>query len=294
MGNSWVSRRSAPPVSCSITRPGPTNLGFDNPPATADEFRQQACAANASFRKDKDPKNDGYGGWIVDTHWQTTYSWLLAFGGSVTDGNAYGFRTDPNLATLQFLKGLYDDHCAWLSTEPTPFDSFARRSALFVSGDLAELPLETESMSRLKNADEWTVIPFPGPQTSAVVAYGPSYTLLKSTPEKQLAAWLFARWLLSAGKPGPMGGSHRAVPAAHFAAGHGRPLPGSFPAMGRGGGRSLPGAGRAAIGLLAQGPLRAGGWDDGHFPDEYAGGSASVCIGGDGRDGGRIEMRKNE
>ncbi len=172
-------------------------LGFDGPPGTADEFRQQACAANASFRKDQDPQNDGYGGWIVDTHWQTAYSWLLAFGGGVMSGGAYGFRTDPNLAAFQFVKGLFDDHCAWLSTEPTPFDSFARRSALFVSGDLAALSLEMDSMSRLKNADEWTVIPFPGSQTSTVVAYGPSYTLLKSTPEKQLAAWLFARWLLT-------------------------------------------------------------------------------------------------
>jgi hypothetical protein len=139
-------------------------LGFANPPTTADEFRLQACAANASFLKDADPKNDGYGGWIVDTNWQTTYSWLLAFGGGVADGSSYGLRTDPNLATLQFIKGLFDSHCAWLSTEPTPFDSFARRSALFISGDLAELPTEMESMKSLKNSDEWTVLPFPGTQ----------------------------------------------------------------------------------------------------------------------------------
>ena len=172
-------------------------LGFANPPTTADEFRLQACAANASFLKDADPKNDGYGGWIVDTNWQTTYSWLLAFGGGVTDGSTYGLRTDPNLATLQFIKGLFDSHCAWLSTEPTPFDSFARRSALFISGDLAELSTEMESMKSLKNSDEWTVLPLPGTLESRLVVYGPSYTVLKSSPEKQLAAWLFARWLLS-------------------------------------------------------------------------------------------------
>ncbi|MDP2995353.1 MAG: extracellular solute-binding protein, partial [Anaerolineales bacterium] len=172
-------------------------LGFDSPPATADEFRQQACAANASFRTDASLQNDGYGGWIVDTDWQTTYSWLLAFGGGVVDGNAYGFRTDPNLAALQFLKGLFDDHCAWLSTEPTPFDSFAGRSALFVSGDLAEVPMANESMSRLNNTDEWTLVPIPGTTGSVLVTYGPSYSVLKSTPEEQLAAWLFARWLLS-------------------------------------------------------------------------------------------------
>jgi multiple sugar transport system substrate-binding protein len=172
-------------------------LGFKDPPATAEDFRRQACAANASFLKDSDPTNDGYGGWIVDTAWQSTYSWLLAFGGGVADGDAYAFRTDPNLAALQFEKGLFDSHCAWLSTEPTPFDSFARRSALFISADLAGLPAEMESMGRLKNTDEWTVIPYPGSQGSVVVAYGPSYTVLKSTPARQLAAWLFARWLLS-------------------------------------------------------------------------------------------------
>ena len=181
-------------------------LGFTNPPATADEFRQQACAANASFRKDADPQNDGYGGWIVDTNWQTIYSWMLAFGGGVVDGNgSYGFQTDPNLAALQFLKTLYDDNCAWLAVDPTNpkdishgpyFDQFAKRLALFVSGDLAEVPMATESMSFQKNADEWTLLPFPGTNGAGLVTYGPSFSVLKSTPEKELAAWLFIRWLL--------------------------------------------------------------------------------------------------
>jgi ABC-type glycerol-3-phosphate transport system substrate-binding protein len=182
-------------------------LGFNNPPATADEFRQQACAANASFRTDADLQNDGYGGWIVDTDWQTVYSWMLAFGGGVVDGNgSYGFRTDPNLAALQFLKGLYDDNCAWLALDPTNpkgishgpyFDLFARRLALFVSGDLAEVPMATESMSQYKNTDEWTLLPYPGTNSSVLVTYGPSFSVLKSTPEKELAAWLFTRWMLS-------------------------------------------------------------------------------------------------
>ena len=171
-------------------------LGFNTPPATADEFRQQACAANASFRRDADPNNDGYGGWIVDTTWQTSYSWLLAFGGGVEQAGVYHFRSDPNLAALQFLKSLFDSHCAWLSIEPTPFDSFARRSGLFISADLAGLPVEMEAMARLGNPDEWTVIPFPGSPGRLVVTYGPSYSLISSTPEKQLAAWLFVRWLL--------------------------------------------------------------------------------------------------
>ncbi len=172
-------------------------LGFNDPPTNSAEFHQQACAANASFSRDSDPTNDGYGGLVVDSSWQSVYSWILAFNGGVVDGDTYTFRTDPNLKALEFLKGLYDDHCAWISTEPTPFDSFSNRSGLFISADLASLPLIAASMAAKHNTDQWELIPFPGPQERAVVAYGPSYTVLKSTPEKQLAAWLFARWLLS-------------------------------------------------------------------------------------------------
>jgi multiple sugar transport system substrate-binding protein len=172
-------------------------LGFSAPPASADDFRQQACAANASFRTDSSPQNDGYGGWIVDPAWQTTFAWMAAFGGSALQDGAYSFRNDQNLAALQYLKKLYDEHCAWISTDPVPYDAFARRAALFISADLAEVPMVANAMVRAKNPDEWTLIPFPGPQDSALVAYGPSFSVLTSTPAKQLAGWLFARWLLS-------------------------------------------------------------------------------------------------
>ncbi len=173
-------------------------LGFDSPPTTTDEFRQQACAANAYYRKDAIKQNDGYGGWIVNTQPDTVLSWLLAFGGGVTQNGNIRFTTQANLSALEFLKSLYDENCAWISTEPNPYGSFARRSALFVTGDLAEVPLLTQTMSRLGDSDEWTVLPFPAENGVVLVTSGPSYTLLKTTPEKQLASWLFIRWLLSA------------------------------------------------------------------------------------------------
>ncbi len=172
-------------------------LGFTVPPQTPDEFRQQACAANAAFKSDADLQNDGYGGWVVDSHWQTVYAWLLALGGSVTDGEAYTFPTDANQAALEFLKGLYDDNCAWLSSEAAPFDAFATRKALFVTGDLADVPLASLAMTSAASTDEWNLIPFPGQDGRLAVAYGPSYTVLQSSPEEQLAAWLFARWILA-------------------------------------------------------------------------------------------------
>jgi ABC-type glycerol-3-phosphate transport system substrate-binding protein len=43
------------------------------------------------------------------------------------------------------------------------------------------------------------VIPFPSPRGEpAITAYGPSFQILRSTPEKQLASWLFVQWLSEA------------------------------------------------------------------------------------------------
>jgi len=41
------------------------------------------------------------------------------------------------------------------------------------------------------------VLPFPGSFQNGLIVYGSSYVILKSTPEQQLASWLFVRWLLS-------------------------------------------------------------------------------------------------
>ena len=41
------------------------------------------------------------------------------------------------------------------------------------------------------------MLTFPGDIQTGLVIYGSSYVVLKSTPEQQLASWLFARWLLS-------------------------------------------------------------------------------------------------
>ena len=181
-------------------------LGFVDPPVTADEFREQACAANATFRADDDLTNDGYGGWLVDANWQTVYPWLLAFGGGATENEQYHFRTDANEAALSFLKELRDDGCAWMAIDPEnptglntgPFyEQFTHRSALFITGDLTEASTLSGTMTRLNSTDTWTMIAFPGSETRAVTVYGSSYTMLASKPERQLAAWLFIRWMMA-------------------------------------------------------------------------------------------------
>lgn len=176
-------------------------LGFDAAPRTADEFRQQACRAHQFMLTDATRNNDAQGGWLVDTNSMTALSWLTAFGGGVLEGNDYRFLTPRNIAALTFVKQLYDDGCAW-STQPNTNlpDAFAARKALFITAGLEELSDYARSMATASNGDEWTVLSFPGDVQSGLIIYGSSFVALKSTPEQQLASWLFVRWMLAPDK----------------------------------------------------------------------------------------------
>ncbi len=173
-------------------------LGFTGAPRNPGDFQQQACRAHQAMLTDTDRKNDGQGGWLVDTSAATFLSWMSAFGGGVLDGNGYRFLTPKNLAALTFVKQLYDAGCAWTAQPGADLPAaFAARKALFATASLEELPDYARAMAGAGNLDEWSVMAFPGNFQDGLVVYGSSYVILKSTPQQQLASWLFVRWLLS-------------------------------------------------------------------------------------------------
>ena len=96
------------------------------------------------------------------------------------------------------MKQLYDDQCAWTISDPSGvYEAFATRKALFSTASLEELSTQSRAFGAANNIDDWTVLSFPGSIQSGLTIYGSSYIMLKSSPEKQLAAWLFMRWMLS-------------------------------------------------------------------------------------------------
>jgi len=171
-------------------------IGFDSGPDAPDDFKQQACRAQKAMLKDESPQNDFMGGWYVDTEPMTAYAWLLAFEGGVLDGSDYRFLTPHNIEAFKFLRELSESTCAWQLANGNPINAFANREALFITASLQDLPEVARAFASAKNTDAWKVISFPGANEDALVVYGSSYVILKSTNEKQLAAWLFARWLL--------------------------------------------------------------------------------------------------
>lgn len=175
-------------------------LGFENPPQTALEFERQACAAARANNADANSENDGTGGWIISTDYSATLGWIFAFGGEIyrESSAAYRFDTPAVQEAFTFLRELYDRGCAWLPEYQPSEADFAQRLGLFAAGSVTGIPFQQEAFEQAGSDDDWTVIPFPGSADEpAITVYGTSYVVLPSTPQKQLAAWLFIKWLLT-------------------------------------------------------------------------------------------------
>ncbi len=176
------------------------DLGFSAPPTTAAEFAAQACAAAQANKKSKDVSLHGTGGWVINSDVPTMEGWLYAFGNSITasDGQSYALSTTQTTQAFTFLKNLLDQGCAWSTEDAFPAKQFASRQAIFITGSLEELDAQAKAFSEVGSQDGWTALPFLSPSAKPViVAFGPSFAVLKSSPQKQLASWLFARWMVS-------------------------------------------------------------------------------------------------
>lgn len=150
-------------------------LGFDAPPQTPDELKEQACAAAAA-------NNDSTGGLITTTDISTNMSWLFAFGGDLLHSNEAQYQADTpeNQAAFTFLHEILEQGCAWVPGAYYPNQEFATRKGLFYSSSVAGIPYQISAFDEADNFDQWTVLPFPGnSREPAINAYGHAYTIFR-------------------------------------------------------------------------------------------------------------------
>jgi len=174
-------------------------LGYDSPPTTSAEFKEMACAAQAANYADSDPDNDGTGGLVLYTGTENELGWLWASGGTVVDdtGEGYDFDTPEMLDTAVFLKDLQDSDCT-LTTESYPNPEFATRQALFITTSTAGMAYVISAFTDIGSEDVVVFHPFPGPDGGmAADAYVQYVGVVTTTPEADLASWLFIRYLTS-------------------------------------------------------------------------------------------------
>ena len=173
-------------------------LGFSRAPQNWPQLEQQVCAAAQAASNDDEQENDGLGGLLVTTDHAATLGWLAAFGSRIVDAESGAYQLDTPAVQDAFeaLRKLSERGCAWLVENGSAVENFSSRHGLIASGSLLEAPFVDQAMQRAGRGDQWTVLPFLGIESS-IIHYGPAYVVLTSSPEEELAAWLFIRWLLT-------------------------------------------------------------------------------------------------
>jgi ABC-type glycerol-3-phosphate transport system substrate-binding protein len=173
-------------------------LGYDAPPTTPEEFAEIACAA-------AEAKGDGTGGYVLRDDASAVAAWTYAFGGDILseDGTGYVVNGPATVEALTFLQGLYTDGCAYFFTEGYPETQLAARNAIFTQGSSSGIPFYLEAINTAateagRDPDVWgvTAVPHTTPDPVQNI-YGGDVMIPVTTPEQELAAWLFVKWFTS-------------------------------------------------------------------------------------------------
>ncbi|MCS7287411.1 MAG: ABC transporter substrate-binding protein [Anaerolineae bacterium] len=159
-------------------------LGFKEPPKTWNQF-YQIC----EMRK----KKEGKPCYAVAPS-ASTFTWMIwSRGGEILNsGGEFLPDKESVLATLQFLEKLIDEGLAYKVKERyQDQEDFANQKAIFTFGSTAGIPYYQAA----KPPFNWSIALPPAETSTPVVdIYGPSVCIFKTTPERQLASWLFLKW----------------------------------------------------------------------------------------------------
>lgn len=173
-------------------------LGFEGPPTTPDEFKEMACAA-------AEANGDGTGGYILRDDASAVASWTLAFGGDILneDGTSYVYDSQATIDAMNLLKEMLDEGCAYFFTEGFPNPEFAARRAIFTQGSSSGIPFYANDINTVaeeegREPDNWGVAAIPHTTADPVQnLYGADVMITVTSPEEELAAWIFTKWFTS-------------------------------------------------------------------------------------------------
>jgi multiple sugar transport system substrate-binding protein len=175
-----------------------TELGYDAPPTTPEQFKEMACkAVEQPFSKSAAEGSMGYELSIDASRFAT---WTFAFGGNVYDSETgqYTYDSEAAIAAMNFLQDLFDSGCATLVTEDYGDQTdFGLGKLLFAVSSSSGLPYFKTAVDEGAQF-EWSVGAIPYTTEEPVMnVYGASVSMPKSTPEAELATWLFIKYYTS-------------------------------------------------------------------------------------------------
>jgi basic membrane lipoprotein Med (substrate-binding protein (PBP1-ABC) superfamily)/ABC-type glycerol-3-phosphate transport system substrate-binding protein len=172
-------------------------LGYSEPPQTPDQFKEMACkAAKTPFSK---ATVEGPIGYEIDIKDASEFAaWVFAFGGNIFDYNnsKYTYDSDAAVKAMEFLQGMFNEGCATIVVEAYGNQTdFGTGKTLFTTGSSSGLTYYKGAVESGANF-AWNIGAFPHTGAEPVQnIYGASISMPKTTPEAELAAWLFLKFM---------------------------------------------------------------------------------------------------
>ena len=170
------------------------SAGITAPPRTWAEFAQDCTRVT---RREKGT----YGYALDNLDASHVFAMVISRGGDFAraDSRGYALNSSQMKAALQFMAGLLKQGVA--RKIPKKYDDqtdFGNGMAAFTLGSTSGLSFYANAVASSKTGPaEWLIAPVPQQavtSTPAIDLYGASVSVPRTTPERQLAAWLFVRW----------------------------------------------------------------------------------------------------
>ena len=163
---------------------------FNLPPRTWDDF---GAAVRSTTR-------NNVRGWVMSPDAIVFYAVLFSQGGSVLNDTQTQSQLsgDASVRLLQVIAALSKGGAAYLtdSAESARGD-FAQGKAVFWFGTTSDIDVLSLAVSKAGNTFEWGIanIPQLDPTRAFTTLFGANTAIFRTSPERERAAWLFARWL---------------------------------------------------------------------------------------------------
>jgi multiple sugar transport system substrate-binding protein/sn-glycerol 3-phosphate transport system substrate-binding protein len=172
-------------------------LGHDRPPRTWDEFAQMCRAArDQPFSLSRNPEYSQ--GFIFEADASRLATMVFSRGGDLMDpeGTAYTFAAGQVREAMVLMQQLTSEGAAGLLSEPYGDQkAFAVGQVLFAMRSSSGMPFVNSAVNEDGIGFRWNVAAPPQSGDRPVVnVYGASVSVCRTTPQRQLAAWLFIKW----------------------------------------------------------------------------------------------------
>jgi len=181
-------------------------LGYSNSPNTEKDLEQQACSA-AGDRELSPSSLPQPTGILLSPEAANITSAIYAYNGNFLnlDGDGYLFNSPEVQQVAEDWQGMLREGCGMtFYSYPDPMsnelaiENFNQRKTMMVVGSSQMLDYVNTEANQTGRADDWEMLPFLGPEgKKAVSSEIQSVVVFNTTPEEELASWLFLKYLTS-------------------------------------------------------------------------------------------------